>query len=111
SRFLEASCLKCHHLVTDIPQARKVQAGYQRIVKYGCTGCHTIGGEGSFGPDLTDARPVGPNLAHLGAKVSETWARRWIKNPHAFRPDTRMPRFYVVTKPVAKEHQPNVHAE
>ena len=55
-RFIESSCVKCHHQVTDIPQAKKLQAGYQRIVKYGCTGCHTIGGEGSFGPDLTDER-------------------------------------------------------
>ena len=62
-RFLESSCLKCHHQVTDVPQAKKLQAGYERIVKYGCTGCHTIGGEGSFGPDLTDERQVGPNLA------------------------------------------------
>ncbi len=59
-RFVESSCLKCHHEVTDVPQAKKLQAGYQRIVKYGCTGCHTIGGEGSFGPDLTDEPAGGP---------------------------------------------------
>ena len=59
-RFVESSCLKCHHQVTDVPQAKKLQAGYQRIVKYGCTGCHTIGGEGSFGPDLTDEPPGRP---------------------------------------------------
>ena len=67
-RFIESSCLKCHHQVTDVPQAKKLQAGYQRIVKYGCTGCHTIGGEGSFGPDLTDERQVGPNLTHIASK-------------------------------------------
>jgi cbb3-type cytochrome oxidase cytochrome c subunit len=111
SRFLESSCLKCHHQVTDIPQAKKVQAGYDRIVKFGCTGCHTIGGEGSFGPDLTDARQVGPNLQHLGAKVSREWALRWIRNPHAFRPDTRMPRFYEVTNNSAPDDQAKVDAE
>ena len=93
-RFVESSCVKCHHQVTDIPQAKKLQAGYQRIVQYGCTGCHTIGGEGSFGPDLTDERTVGPNLSHVGSKVSREWVVKWIKNPHAFRPDSRMPRFY-----------------
>jgi cbb3-type cytochrome oxidase cytochrome c subunit len=96
-RFMESSCLKCHHEVTDVPQATKLQAGYQRIVKYGCTGCHQIGGEGSFGPDLTDERQVGPNLAHVGSKSSKEWVLKWIKNPHAFRPDSRMPRFYGVT--------------
>lgn len=110
-RFIESSCIKCHHQVTDVPQAKKLQAGYERIVKYGCTGCHTIGGEGSFGPDLTDERAVGPNLAHLGSKASKDWVARWIKNPHAFRPDTRMPRFYDVTNNSDPADQPKVNAE
>ena len=97
-RFIESSCLKCHHQVTDIPQAKKLQAGYQRIVKYGCTGCHTIGGEGSFGPDLTDERPGRPEPRATSAPRSRrTGSLKWIKNPHAFRPDTRMPRFYGLT--------------
>ena len=111
SRFLESSCLKCHHQVTDVPQARKLQAGYERIVKYGCTGCHTIGGEGSFGPDLTDERKVGPNLEHLGSKVSKEWAAKWIKNPHGFRPDTRMPRFYGLANNSLASDQPKSDAE
>ena len=111
TRFLQSSCLKCHHQVTDVPQADKLQAGYQRIVKYGCTGCHTIGGEGSFGPDLTDERQVGPNLGHLGSKVSRDWALKWIKNPHAFRPDTRMPRYYGLTNNDARGDWPKNHAE
>ena len=110
-RFIESSCVKCHHQVTDIPQAKKLQAGYQRIVQYGCTGCHTIGGEGSFGPDLTDERQVGPNLAHVGSKVTKDWVLKWIKDPHAFRPDSRMPRFYGVTNNDGKEDQPKSHAE
>ena len=111
SRFLESSCLKCHHQVTDIPQAEKLQAGYDRIVKYGCTGCHQIGGEGAFGPDLTDAPQVGPNLQHVAYKVSDDWLRKWIKNPHAFRPDTRMPRFYGVENNDAPADEPLVDAE
>jgi cbb3-type cytochrome oxidase cytochrome c subunit len=113
SRFLEASCLKCHHMVTDLKehQAPKLLAGYERITKYGCTGCHTIGGEGSFGPDLTDNRPVGPNLAHIGAKTSRDWTLRWIKNPHAFRPDSRMPRFYGITNNDKAGDWPRNHAE
>jgi cbb3-type cytochrome oxidase cytochrome c subunit/peptidoglycan hydrolase CwlO-like protein len=110
-RFMESSCLKCHHQVTDVPQAKKLQEGYQRIVRYGCTGCHTIGGEGSFGPDLTDERQVGPNLAHVGEKVSKEWLLKWIKNPHAFRPDSRMPRFYGVTNNNAPKDWPKNHAE
>lgn len=110
-RFMESSCLKCHHQVTDVPQAKKLQAGYERIVKYGCTGCHTIGGEGSFGPDLTDEPQVGPNLAHLGSKVSKEWTLKWIANPHAFRPDSRMPRFYGVTNNNGPKDWPKNYAE
>jgi len=110
-RFIESSCVKCHHQITDIPQAKKLQAGYQRIVQYGCTGCHTIGGEGSFGPDLTDERTVGPNLSHVASKVTKDWVLKWIKNPHAFRPDSRMPRFYGLTNNDSKDDLPKSHAE
>lgn len=110
-KFIEASCIKCHREVTDIPRAKKLQAGYRRIVKYGCTGCHTIGGPGSFGPDLTDNRQVGPNLKHLAYKASKDWVLRWIKNPHAFRPDTRMPKFYGLHNNSARNDWPKSHAE
>ncbi|MGP0063753.1 MAG: c-type cytochrome [Isosphaeraceae bacterium] len=110
-RFVESSCLKCHHDVTDVPDAKKLQAGYQRIVKYGCTGCHTIGGEGSYGPDLTDEPQVGPNLAHVGSKVSKEWILKWIIDPHAFRPDSRMPRFYGLNNNAEKEDWPKNYAE
>jgi cbb3-type cytochrome oxidase cytochrome c subunit len=110
-QFIESSCVKCHHQITDIPQAKHLQAGYQRIVQYGCTGCHLIGGEGSFGPDLTDERTVGPNLSHVASKVSKEWVLKWIKNPHGFRPDTRMPRFYGLTNNSAKDDIPKSDAE
>ncbi len=110
-RFIESTCLKCHTQVTDIPQATKLQAGYQRIVKFGCTGCHTIGGEGSIGPDLSDERQVGPNLSHIAAKNAKEWVVKWIANPHAFRPDSRMPRFYGLTNNAADEDWPKNYAE
>jgi cbb3-type cytochrome oxidase cytochrome c subunit len=110
-RFVESSCLKCHHEVTDVPQATKLQAGYQRIVKFGCTGCHAIGGEGSFGPDLSEERAVGPNLSHIASKDTKDWVLKWITNPHAFRPDSRMPRFYGLVNNNAKEDWPKNYAE
>ena len=112
-RFMESSCLKCHHLVTDLQpqQAPKLLAGYRRIEKFGCTGCHAIGSEGSFGPDLTDTRQVGPNLKHIAKKASRDWTTKWIKNPHAFRPDSRMPRFYDLTNNDHPNDAPKNHAE
>jgi cbb3-type cytochrome oxidase cytochrome c subunit len=111
-RFIESQCLKCHTQITDIPQATKLNAGYQRIAKFGCTGCHAIGGEGAVGgPDLSDERQVGPNLSHIAAKDAKEWVVKWIANPHAFRPDSRMPRFYGVGNNAAPEDQPKNFAE
>ncbi len=110
-RFIESSCLKCHHEVTDIPQAKQLQAGFQRIVKYGCTGCHAIGGGGAIGPDLSEEPQVGPNLSHVGSKVSKEWILKWIIDPHGFRPDSRMPRFYGLTNNAAGEDWPKNYAE
>lgn len=60
-RFIESSCLKCHHQVTDLiaadnrNEAPKVLRGYNLIKEVGCFGCHEIAGRKggrSIGPDL-----------------------------------------------------------
>ena len=61
-RFIESSCLKCHHNVVELginpeygPTAPKVYEGFQLIEKYGCFGCHEIRGYDGLtqiGPDL-----------------------------------------------------------
>jgi cbb3-type cytochrome oxidase cytochrome c subunit len=61
SRFVEASCLKCHHQVTDLirygskEEAPKLLRGFNLIRENGCFGCHEISGQKS-------GRPVGPDL-------------------------------------------------
>lgn len=63
-RFVEATCLKCHHDVQSLapsekfpqPPAPKLMRGYKLIQKYGCFGCHEI--KGFDGPN----RRVGPDL-------------------------------------------------
>lgn len=60
-RFVEASCLKCHHHVTDLigpdnkNEAPKLIRGYNLIREAGCFGCHEIHGR-------KNNRPVGPDL-------------------------------------------------
>ena len=62
-RFIESTCLKCHHDVVDLepsqrfpdPPAPKVVAGYKLISQMGCFGCHEItgfDGPKSIGPDM-----------------------------------------------------------
>ena len=60
-RFVESSCLKCHHQVTDLyspnnrNEAPKLLKGYKLIRENGCFGCHEIQGR-------KEGRPVGPDL-------------------------------------------------
>ncbi len=55
------------------------------IVKsYQCTSCHTIGDHGGT---------VGPILNHIGIRRSEEWLRRWLADPQAVKPGTKMPTF------------------
>ncbi|HEY6084402.1 MAG TPA: c-type cytochrome [Nitrospira sp.] len=50
--------------------------------KYGCNGCHSVGEEGGR---------VGPALDRAGFRLNGTWIYRWVKNPQAIKPETRMP--------------------
>ncbi|MEW6245315.1 MAG: c-type cytochrome [Nitrospirota bacterium] len=50
--------------------------------KYGCNGCHRVGGDGGI---------VGPALDRAGFRLNSTWVYRWIKYPQAMKPETRMP--------------------
>lgn len=60
-RFIESSCLKCHHQVTDLittqnkNEAPKLVRGYNLIKEFGCFGCHEIHGQ-------KDGRAIGPDL-------------------------------------------------
>ena len=50
--------------------------------KYGCNGCHSVGETGG---------KVGPALDRAGFRLNGTWIYRWVKNPQAMKPETRMP--------------------
>jgi mono/diheme cytochrome c family protein len=60
-RFVESSCLKCHHEVTDLithgskEEAPKLLRGYNLVKELGCFGCHEIAGQ-------KGGRAVGPDL-------------------------------------------------
>jgi len=38
-------------------------------------------------------KKVGPDLKEVRVKIHPEWIPVWLKNPHAFRPTTKMPRF------------------
>ena len=76
-----------------------------------CYGCHEIDGykdDGtSIGPNLRLAsemdgefdskqalRKVGPSLTWTSEKLTREFLWKWVRDPQAFRPSTKMPLFY-----------------
>jgi mono/diheme cytochrome c family protein len=83
---VEASCLGCHRSVQALSGAATIARGERLFEELGCHGCHlTNGYEG--------LPKVGPSLRRIGAKLDPQWMVRWVQNPHAIRPRTRMPNF------------------
>ena len=78
NRFVESSCVKCHHQMTDLirhgakEEAPKLLRGYNLVKENGCFGCHEISGikaGRSIGPDLRlEATPA---LEYLSAADQE----------------------------------------
>ena len=66
--------------LSDLDRARAEKL----FADVGCLGCHIVQGEGES---------VGPELTHIGSKVSPSWLYSWIENPKAFNPDSKMPVF------------------
>jgi mono/diheme cytochrome c family protein len=83
---VQARCSKCHMDVADIDHADHIAAGQKLFENLGCTGCHLVQG-------LEDMPKVGPYLRRIAAKVDPSWLTRWVTNPHAYRPSTKMPNF------------------
>jgi len=85
-KYTEAGCYRCHASEANFPNAPTLDAGMKLVENLGCWGCHRI--EGLAHQDLPK---VGPSLQKVASKVSKEWATRWVMNPAAFRPNTKMP--------------------
>ncbi|MBI1883591.1 MAG: c-type cytochrome [Chlamydiae bacterium] len=84
---VESSCVKCHATV-QVPKAPQITQGKVLFGKLGCSGCHVA-------PAFEEAKKVGPELSDIHQKTTLEWMARWIENPHALSPTTRMPQFKV----------------
>ena len=76
--------------VEPAPGHGDVARGQALIASRGCYGCHLI--DPNAQRDLVGTyRQFGPNLAGIGSKTSRDWIYRWVLDPKAWNPDTKMP--------------------
>ena len=97
TRYTQASCFKCHQNTSDLAGAEKINLGLTLIDRSGCNGCHVSANWESKGKS-------GPDLRKLNEKSHPEWVAKWIKNPRAFRYNTRMPHVFEQ----ANQEKPNI---
>lgn len=78
-----------------LPRTAAARRGSDAFVRNGCGGCHTVRGTPANGP-------LGPDLTHVGSRLSlaagtlpntEPAFRTWITRTHAIKPGVLMPSF------------------
>lgn len=98
-RYVESSCNRCHSQELEIPNSASTLAeGRLLFTSLGCVNCHAVDALGSplrDQPGMPDVRQVGPSLVHVKEKMSGDMIASWTWAPKAFRPNTRMPHFFM----------------
>jgi len=89
---ITAQCIKCHAGVQNLEVADEIGRGERLFEQLGCHGCHLTEGYEDLAK-IGGVTSIAPSLRRIGAKVDHGWLVRWIRNPHEFRPRTRMPNF------------------
>jgi mono/diheme cytochrome c family protein len=89
---VQANCIKCHAGVQHLAEADVIGRGEMLFEQLGCHGCHLTEGYEELSK-MNGVSAVGPSLRRIDAKLDHGWMVDWVKNPHVFRPRTRMPNF------------------
>jgi cbb3-type cytochrome oxidase cytochrome c subunit len=89
---VQANCIECHADVQHLEGAETIARGEKLFEDLGCHGCHLTEGYEELAKE-NGTSVIGPSLRRIGAKLDAAWLVRWVKNPHEFRPRTRMPNF------------------
>ena len=67
--------------------------GRRMFMEQGCYGCHTVKNFGT---------PIGPDLSHVGTKYSESYFKRWLRDPAMQRPAAHMPQLELTEPQIAQ---------
>ncbi len=89
---IQTNCIKCHAALEGLEGADTAARGEKLFVELGCHGCHLTEGYEDLSKE-NGTSIIGPSLRRVGAKADHGWLVRWIADPHAYRPRTRMPNF------------------
>ena len=79
------------HVQKGISQGGSSAHGMELVNTIGCKGCHVIGDDTRMRNARGFSYDMAPELTRAGSKLNPDWMFEWIKNPRAFRPNTRMP--------------------
>jgi mono/diheme cytochrome c family protein len=69
-----------------------VAQGEVRFRQMFCTTCHSVAVTRAGETQLIGGE-IGPELTKVGSKVSPEWLIAWLRNPQAYMPQSRMPRY------------------
>lgn len=77
-----------HGSAGPLTEALQVREGRELFLEHRCVRCHSDGNPATGALELAmDA----PHFEGIGARRQYDWLARWVANPHALRPDARMP--------------------
>ena len=80
--------------VNEGDKKSSVQAGEKLFKKKkSCFACHQLEEE----EEKTGGK-IGPDLSQAGARYGPEWLYAWIMNPHAYKPETKMPNMAVASQ-------------
>ncbi|GAB4473194.1 MAG: hypothetical protein Kow00124_11880 [Anaerolineae bacterium] len=72
------------NLIKPVDLSDPVASGELLVIKYGCTDCHRIEGQGAL---------TAPDLSGVTERLDDAELRLWLRSPRSIRPGTAMPDF------------------
>lgn len=99
--YIREGCVQCHSQMI-----RPFRAETERY------GHYSVAGESVYDhPFLWGSKRTGPDLARVGGRYSDEWHRVHLNDPRAVVPESNMPAFYWLERPVdASDIEDKMHA-
>lgn len=74
------------------PASVQVREGKKQFEELECAKCHFLPGQRPTGG--LSVQELGPDLGLARARLNPDWVLRWLKDPQAIQPGTKMPNFF-----------------